>query len=140
MNKLELDAEIISNFYGVINGNNITNEPVYNDMVIIIELLKNNLDEPNITKPDELIDDLIEAFDAFYNNEIYTAKKAYDKYAVIDTPDYFIYIRNKFINKLFTQKTTLKDLSEVLYYATKIDGHKEFNTLYERLKSGFYTR
>lgn len=139
MNKLELDAEIISNFYGVINGNNITTEPVYNAMVIIIELLKNNLDEPNITKPDELIDDLIEAFDAFYNNEIYTAKKAYDKYAVIDTPDYFIWIRNKFINKLLTGKTTFKDISDILYHPAEIDGYKEFNTLYERLKSGFYT-
>lgn len=139
MNKLELDAEIIGNFYGVINGNNITNEPVYNAIVIIVELLKNNLDEPNITKPDELIDDLIEAFDAFYNNEIYTAKKAYDKYAVIDTPDYFIWIRNKFINKLLTGKTTFKDISDILYHPAEIDGHKEFNTLYERLKSGFYT-
>ena len=138
MNNLELNAEIIGNFYGVINGNNIINEPVYNAMVVIIRLLKTNLDEPNITKPDELIDDLIEAFDAFYNNEVYTAKKAYDEYTIVDTPDYFIWIRNKFINKLFTQKTTLKDLSEVLYYATKIDGHREFNTLYERLKSGFY--
>lgn len=92
MNNLELNAEIIGNFYGIINGNNITSEPVYNAMTVIIDLLKNNLDEPNITKPEEFIDDVIEAFDAFYNNEIDTAKKAYDeKYTVIDTPDYFIY-------------------------------------------------
>lgn len=140
MNNLELNAEIIRNFYSIINGNNITSEPVYNAMTVIIDLLKNNLDEPNITKPEEFIDDVIEAFDAFYNNEIDTAKKAYDeKYTVIDTPDYFIYIRNKFINKLLTKKTTLKDLSEVLYYATEVDGHREFKTLYKRLASGFYT-
>lgn len=140
MNNLKLNAEIIENFYGVINGKNISNEPVYNAMVVIIRLLRNKLDEQNITKPDELINNLIEAFDAFYNNEMDTAKKAYDeKYTVIDTPDYFIYIRNKFINKLLTKKTTLKDLSEVLYYATEVDGHREFKTLYKRLASGFYT-
>lgn len=143
MNNLKLNAKIIGNFHSVINGNNINNEPVYNAIVVIIRLLRNKLDEPNITKPDELIYDLIEAFEAFYNNEIYTAKEAYtnDKlsiYTIKDTPDYFIYIRNKFINRLLTKKTTLKDLSEVLYYATKIDGHREFNTLYERLKSDFY--
>lgn len=97
MNKLELDAEIIGNFHGVINGNNITSEPVYNAMVVIIRLLRNNLDEPNITKPDELIYDLIDAFNTFYNNEIYTANEAYAKnelsiYTIVDTPDYFIYI------------------------------------------------
>ena len=143
MNKLELNAKIINNFHSVINGNNINNEPVYNAIVVIIRLLRNKLDEPNITKPDELIYDLIDAFDAFYNNEIYTAKEAYTKnalgiYTIVDTPDYFIYIRNKLINKLLTTKATLKDLSEILYYSTEIDGHREFKTLYERLKSGFY--
>ena len=141
MNNLKLNSKIISNFHGVINGNNINNEPVYNAMVVIIRLLRNTLDELNITKPDELIYDLIEAFKAFYN--IYNAKEAYTKnalgiYTIVDVPDYFIYIRNKFINKLLTKKTTLKDLSEILYYTTKIDGHREFNTLYERLKSDFY--
>lgn len=139
MYNLKLDAEIIGNFYGIINGNNITNEPVYNAMTIIIDLLEKNLNEPNLTKPDEFIDDLIETFDAFYNNEINTAKKAYDKYTVIDTPDYFIWIRNKFINKLYTDKATFKDLSNILYHPVKIDGHNEFKTLYERITSGFYT-
>lgn len=143
MNDLKLNAKIINNFHGIINGNNITSEPVYNAMVVIIRLLRNNVNEPNITKPDELIYDLIDAFDAFYNNEIYTAKEAYAKdklsiYTIIDTPDYFIYIRNKLINTLLTKKATLKDLSEILYYSTEIDGHREFKTLYERLKSGFY--
>lgn len=118
MNNLKLNSKIIDNFHGVINGNNINNEPVYNAMIVIIRLLRNNLDEPNITKPDELIYDLIDAFDAFYNNEIYTAKEAYTKnalgiYTIVDTPDYFIYIRNKLINKLLTTKATLKDLSEI---------------------------
>ena len=144
MNNLKLNAEIIENFYGVINGKNISNEPVYNAMIVIIRLLRNKLDEQNITKPDELINNLIEAFDTFYNNEMDTAKEAYTKtawgiYTIVDTPDYFIYIRNKFINRLLTKKTTLKDLSEVLYYATEVDGHREFKTLYKRLASGFYT-
>lgn len=139
MNNLKLDAEIINNFYSIINGNNITNEPVYNTMVIIIDLLNKNLNEPNIKDPEQFIDDLIEAFDSFYSNEIYTTKKAYNKYTIIDTPNYFIWIRNKFINKLLTSKTTFKDLSDILYHPVEIDGHKEFKTLYERLTSGYYT-
>lgn len=139
MNNLELNAEIIGNFYGTINGNNIDCKPVYNAMTVIINLLKNNLDEPNITNPEQFIDDLIEAFDSCYYNEIYTAKKAYGEYIIADTPDYFIWIRNKFINKLLTGKTTFKDILNILYHPVEIDGHKEFETLYERITSNFYT-
>lgn len=139
MNNLKLNAEVIGYFYGTINGNNIDCKPVYDAMTVIINLLEKNLDEPNIADPKQFIDDLIEAFDSCYHNEIYTAKKAYGKYTIIDTPDYFIWLRIKFINKLFTGKTTFKDLADILYHPVEIDGHKEFKTLYERITSGFYT-
>lgn len=58
---------------------------------------------------------------------------------IADTPDYFIWIRNKFINKLLTGKTTFKDISDILYHPAEIDGYKEFKTLYERITSRFYT-
>ena len=54
MNNLKLDAEIISDFQGTINGNIITDRDLYDALVIIIEVLLASLDEPNITKPDAL--------------------------------------------------------------------------------------
>ena len=61
MNNLELNTEITSEFQGIINGNIIDNADVYDAMIIIIDLLKTNLNEPNITKPNEFINDLINA-------------------------------------------------------------------------------
>ena len=139
MNNLELNAEIIGNFYGTINGNNIDCKPVYDAITVIINLLKNNLDEPNITNPEQFTDDLIEAFESCYYNEAYIAENIYNQYKLDDTPDYFIWIRNKFINKLYTGTTTFKDISDILYHPVEIDGHKEFETLYKRITSGFYT-
>lgn len=139
MNNLELNAEVIGYFYGTINGNNIDCKPVYDAMTVIIKLLETNLNEPNITNPEQFIDDLIEAFESCYYSKEYIAENIYDQYKLDDTPDYFIWIRNKFIKKLYTDKTTFKDLSDILYHLIEIDRHKEFETLYERITSGFYT-
>jgi len=83
------------------------------------------LNEPNITNPEQFIDDLIEAFESCYYSKEYIAENIYDQYKLDDTPDYFIWIRNKFIKKLYTDTTTFKDLSDILYHLIEIIRKKE---------------
>lgn len=138
MNNLKLNNEITSEFQGIINGNIIDNEDVYNAIVIIIDLLKTNLNEPNITKPNEFINDLINAFNELYINDICEEVNIYNDYTLADTPEYFIWLRNAFLEEMMTGSTTFKNLSEITYYTVEIENRKEFKTLHERLTSDFY--
>lgn len=138
-NNIKLDAEIINEFQGVINGNVIENEEVYCAMTAIIELLRINLNEYNITKPDEFIKDLINAFDAFYRTEICEVVDIYNDYTLADTPETFIEVREEFITELLRGGTTFKRLSEITYCLVEIEDHEEFKTLHERMTSDYYT-
>lgn len=138
-NNLKLDTKIINEFQGVINGNIIENEEVYCAMTAIIELLRIHLNEPNITKPNEFIKDLIDTFDKFYRNEICECVDIYNNYSLADTPNYFIEVREEFIAELLKNGTTFKRLSELIDDAVDIEEHEEFKPLYERLTSGYYT-
>lgn len=138
MNNLELNTEITSEFQGIINGNIIDNADVYDAMIIIIDLLKTNLNEPNITKPNEFINDLINAFNELYINDICEEVSIYNDYTLADTPEYFIWLRDAFLEEIMTGSTTFKGLSEITYYTVEIEDRKEFRTLHERLTSDFY--
>lgn len=138
-NNLKLDAEIINLFHGVINGNIIENEEVYCAMTVIIELLRINLNEYNITKPDEFIKDLIDTFDSFYRTEICEVVDIYNDYTLADTPESFIEVREEFITELIKGGMTFKRLSELTYYQLEVENREEFKLLHERLSSGYYT-
>ena len=93
MNNLKLDAEIISDFQGTINGNIITDRDLYDALVIIIEVLLASLDEPNITKPDNFINDLIDALENFYINDTCTNMDFFNDYPLANAPDDFMELR-----------------------------------------------
>lgn len=146
MNNLKLDAEITSEFQGVINGNSIGYEEVYSTITILICNLSTCLDEPNITKPNEFIKDLITAFEDLYINYQYYTTSSYGNtdFYMANTGEEFYYIRDLFIEK--TQHTVFKqphitfnELSKITYDLIEIENHKEFKLLHERLISGYYT-
>lgn len=53
-------------------------------------------------------------------------------------PEYFIWLRDAFLEEMMTGSTTFKGLSEITYYTVEIENRKEFKTLHERLISDFY--
>ena len=139
MNNLKLDAEIISDFQGTINGHIITDGNLYDNLVIIIEVLLASLDEPNITKPDNFINDLIDAFEKFYTDDVCTNMDFYNNYPLTNAPDDFIELRHTFVIENGLHHTTFEKLAEIIDDAVDIEQHEEFKLLHERLTSGYYT-
>lgn len=139
MNNLKLDAEIISDFQGTINRNIITDRDLYDALVIIIEILQVSLNEPHITKPDEFINDLINAFAEFYTNDVCTNMDFYNNYPLANAPDDFMELRHTFIIEKSLHYHTFEQLSKLIDDAVDIEEHEEFKLLHERLTSGYYT-
>ena len=127
MNKLEVNTKIISNFKGKINGEDVHDEDVYYTVSELLEYL--TYDNIPFTKWDEFIADLIQVFEdlkesAITDSSTYVNDYTYIKYILL---------------KDFMRSTNVDELKATISDIVENEGYNEFEDLYNRLESNYYT-
>lgn len=121
MNKLELNANIITNFKGEINGCTVTNEDVYYTVKNILEYIV--VAQIPFTKWLDFISDLIKAFTDLKSSGI---------------NDDYNYAESKVI-EASAEMTNLDSIKKTFEYLIEVQYYPEFKELYNRLKNDYYT-
>ena len=121
MKELKLNAIVLSEFRGEINGCPVNNEDVYYSVQNILEYIESN--HIKLTKWSDFISDMIEAFNILNTNNI---------------DGEFEYVYEKLLG-ICSGIETIDDLTDILYNITEVDGYSEFDTVYDRVKNNYYT-
>ena len=127
MNNLEIRADRITEFNGLINGHIIDVETIYDTVKTILDKLTQNLTNTTFTKQDDFVGDLINAFTEIYDNCLDN-----------ESHDAYIHAKNVLTNT-DSIITSLDDLSDIIYNIVEDYEYTEFNTFLERLNSNYYT-
>lgn len=127
MNKLELNTKIISNFKGKINDEDVYDEDVYYTVSELLEYL--TYDNISFTKWDEFIADLIQAFEDLKESAITDSSTYVNNYTYIEA----------ILLKDFMRSTNIDELTATISDIVETQGYTEFEDLYDRLKSNYYT-
>ena len=127
MNKLEVTTKIISHFKGKINGEDVHDEDVYYTVSELLEYLTYN----NIpfTKWDEFIADLIQAFEDLKESAITDSSTYVNNYTYIE----YILLKD------FMRTTNIDELKATISDIVETQGYLEFEDLYNKLESNYYT-
>lgn len=127
MNKLELNTKIISNFKGKINDEDVYDEDVYYTISKLLEYLTYN----NIpfTKWDEFIADLIQAFEDLKESAITDSSTYVNDYTYIEA----------ILLKDFMRSTNIDELTATISDIVENEEYTEFENLYNKLDSNYYT-
>lgn len=124
MNKLELNANIITNFKAEINGYIVNNEDVYYTVKNILEYaIIDKLPFTPFTKWSDFIADLITAFEELKSSGI---------------NDDYNYAESKVI-EAYAEMTSLDSIKEAFAHLVEVQYYPEFKELYNRLKDNYYT-
>ena len=129
MNNLEINADRVTEFKGLINGHIIDVETIYDTVKTILDKLTQNLTNTTFTKQDDFVGDLIDAFTTLYDNDIDNGNELFDSYT--NAKNTLINTDNKF--------TSLDDLLDIIENLIEDYEYTEFDTLYKRLLSNYYT-
>lgn len=129
MNNLEIRADRVTEFKGLINGHIIDVETIYDTVKTILDKLTENLTDITFTKQDDFVGDLIDAFTTLYDNDIDNGNELFDGYT--NAKNTLINTDNKF--------TSLDDLLDIIENLIEDYEYTEFDTLYKRLLSNYYT-
>lgn len=127
MNQLKVTTKIISNFKGKINDEDVYDEDVYYTISELLEYL--TYDNIPFTKWNEFISDLIQAFEDLKESAITDSSTYVNDYTYIESILLKDFMRSTNIDEL---KTTISDIVEN-------EGYNEFEDLYNRLESSYYT-
>lgn len=128
MNNLEIRADIVTNFQGLINGHIVDVSAVYHTVTKLLNKLANDLTDTIFTKQDDFISDLINTFTEIYDNCLDN-----------ESHDAYIHAENVLTN---TDNiiTSLDDLSDIIYNIVEDYEYTEFDTFLNRLDSNYYTK
>lgn len=121
MNRLELNANIITNFKGEINGYTVTNEDVYYTVQNILEFAV--ITQLPFTKWQDFIVDLIKAFEDLKSSGI---------------NDDYNYAESKII-EVSAEMASLDSLKEAFTHLVEVQYYPEFKEIHNRLKDNYYT-
>lgn len=121
MNKLELNANIITNFKGEINGCIVNNEDVYYTVQNLLEYIV--VTQIPFTRYSDFITDLIKAFEGLKTSGI---------------NDDYNYAESKMI-EASAEMTNLDSIKKAFEYLVEVEHYPEFKELYNRLKNDYYT-
>lgn len=121
MNRLELNANIITNFKGEINGYTVTNEDVYYTVQNILEFAV--ITQLPFTKWQDFIVDLIKAFEDLKSSGI---------------NDDYNYAESKII-EVSAEMASLDSLKEAFTHLVEVQYYPEFKEMHNRLKDNYYT-
>lgn len=127
MNKLEVTTKIISNFKGKINDEDVYDEDVYYTISELLEYL--TYDNIPFTKWDEFIADLIQAFEDLKESAITDSSTYVNDYTYIEA----------ILLKDFMRSTNIDELKATISDIVENEGYNEFEDLYSRLESNYYT-
>ena len=120
MNRLELNANIITNFKGEINGYTVTNEDVYYTVQNILEFAV--ITQLPFTKWQDFIVDLIKAFEDLKSSGI---------------NDDYNYAESKII-EVSAEMASLDSLKEAFTHLVEVQYYPEFKEIHNRLKDNYY--
>lgn len=120
MKELELNAIVLSEFKGEINGYPVSNEDVYYSVRNILEYIEDN--HIKLTKWSDFISDMIEAFKTLNANNL---------------DGDFEYVYEKLLG-ICSGIETIDDLTDMLNNITEVEGYSEFDTVYDRIKNDYY--
>lgn len=127
MSKLEVTTKIISNFKGKINDEDVYDEDVY---YTVSELLKYlTYDNIPFTRWDGFVADLIQAFEDLKESAITDSSTYVNDYTYIEA----------ILLKDFMRSTNIDELTATISNIVETQGYPEFEDLYNRLKSNYYT-
>lgn len=121
MNRLELNANIVTNFKGEINGCTVTNEDVYYTVQNILEFAV--ITQLPFTKWQDFIADLIKAFEDLKSSGI---------------NDDYNYAESKVI-EASAEMTNLDSLKNAFAHLVEVQYYPEFKDIYDKLKNNYYT-
>lgn len=121
MNRLELNANIITNFKGEINGYAVTNEDVYYTVQNLLEYAV--ITQLPFTKWSDFIADLIKAFEDLKSSGI---------------NDDYNYAESKII-EVSAEMASLDSLKEAFTHLVEVQYYPEFKEIHNRLKDNYYT-
>lgn len=127
MNKLEVNTKIISHFKGEINGQTVNNEDVYYTVSELLEYL--TYDNIPFTQWKDFISDLIQAFENLKSSTITDNGNYINDYTYIE----YILLKD------FMRSTNIDELKATISDIVENEGYNEFEDLYNRLESNYYT-